>query len=440
MHRLLRTTAIIVIAASFILIPPTRSRAETIAELQSKINERNRQIQQIEAEITKYKDQLLEVGSEKKTLQNAIAELELTRKKLLTDIRLTEQKIDTAELSIEQITLQIDDKERVIQAHDNALGETLRRINESDGQTLVEALLAYKNLSAFWSEVDTIGQFQSSLKADLAELRGLKTELETHRGELETTRQSLTNFRNELSGQKQVVDQNKKEKDTLLTVTKNKESEYQRLLREKEEQKEAFEREVRAFESALQIAIDPNALPKSGSGVLAPPLPDVSYLSCWDGGGDHKNCLTQTFGNTPFASANPQVYNGKGHNGVDFRATTGTPVHAALSGIVEGTGNTDVQSGCYSYGKWILIKHANGLATLYAHLSTINVSKGQAVATGDTVGLSGNTGYSTGPHLHFTVYASQGVRIQQFSNSVNCKNVSIPIAPLDAYLNPLSYL
>ncbi|MEK9183687.1 MAG: M23 family metallopeptidase, partial [Patescibacteria group bacterium] len=111
-----------------------------------------------------------------------------------------------------------------------------------------------------------------------------------------------------------------------------------------------------------------------------------------------------------------------------------------LSGVVEDIGNTDTIKGCYSYGKWALIRHSNGLSTLYAHLSLIKVKKGQNVAMGETVGYSGSTGYATGPHLHFTVYATQGVKVIKFENSVNCRNAVIPVADKKAYLNPLSYL
>jgi murein DD-endopeptidase MepM/ murein hydrolase activator NlpD len=87
--------------------------------------------------------------------------------------------------------------------------------------------------------------------------------------------------------------------------------------------------------------------------------------------------ITQYFGNTAFATQNPQVYGGKGHNAVDLRASPGTPIKAARGGVVKGTGNTDLTCPGASYGKWIFIEHDNGLSTIYAHLSTQLVSQGQ---------------------------------------------------------------
>jgi murein DD-endopeptidase MepM/ murein hydrolase activator NlpD len=152
-------------------------------------------------------------------------------------------------------------------------------------------------------------------------------------------------------------------------------------------------------------------------------------------------CLTQYFGSTDFARSG--AYNGSDHNGIDFGVSTGTRVISALAGTVTATGNTDLVRGCYSYGKWVLIKHANGLSTLYAHLSVISVSQGQVLETGDSIGFSGATGYATGPHLHFTVYASDGVRLVKMGDikaKTSCAAAVIPVAPTDAYLNPMQYL
>ncbi|MGZ5715044.1 MAG: M23 family metallopeptidase [Caldimonas sp.] len=87
----------------------------------------------------------------------------------------------------------------------------------------------------------------------------------------------------------------------------------------------------------------------------------------------------------------------KQHNGVDYGAPSGTPVRTIGDGVVEFAG---WQNG---YGNVIHIKHGNELSTVYAHLSRIDVAKGAKVEQGDTIGAVGQTGWATGPHLHFEV-------------------------------------
>ncbi len=88
----------------------------------------------------------------------------------------------------------------------------------------------------------------------------------------------------------------------------------------------------------------------------------------------------------------------KFHNGIDLIAQVGTNVYSAGDGTVEFVG---LKRG---YGKCVKINHHNGFETLYAHLSDFYVSKGQEVKMGDVIASSGNTGRSTGPHLHFSVF------------------------------------
>ena len=83
------------------------------------------------------------------------------------------------------------------------------------------------------------------------------------------------------------------------------------------------------------------------------------------------------------------------HTGVDYAAPTGTPIRSVGDGIVEFAG---VQRG---YGNVVEIMHRDGKSTLYAHMSRIDVRKGQRIAQGDRIGAVGSTGWSTGPHLHF---------------------------------------
>ena len=85
------------------------------------------------------------------------------------------------------------------------------------------------------------------------------------------------------------------------------------------------------------------------------------------------------------------------HNGVDIAAESGTPIVSALEGRVETAEYSD------SYGNYVVVDHGNGLSTLYAHCSRLQVQVGQRVQKGETVALVGSTGMSTGPHLHFEV-------------------------------------
>ena len=89
-----------------------------------------------------------------------------------------------------------------------------------------------------------------------------------------------------------------------------------------------------------------------------------------------------------------------GHNAVDFGTPVGTPILAAADGTVI-LAKMGVWNG--GYGNYIVVSHPNGTQTLYAHLSVISVERGQQVEQGQRIGLSGNTGESTGPHLHFEV-------------------------------------
>lgn len=90
------------------------------------------------------------------------------------------------------------------------------------------------------------------------------------------------------------------------------------------------------------------------------------------------------------------TYQGKPHTGIDYGIPEGTPILASADGTVMMAGEST--SG---YGKYVIIRHDDGNATLYAHLSRISTRMNWRVGQGDLIGYSGQTGYATGPHLHF---------------------------------------
>ncbi len=114
----------------------------------------------------------------------------------------------------------------------------------------------------------------------------------------------------------------------------------------------------------------------------------------------------------------------KAHLGVDYAAPTGTPVRTVANGVVDFAG---AQNG---YGNVVLVKHPQGSTTLYAHLSQIGVRKGQSLEQGERIGAVGQTGWATGPHLHFEFR-----RNGQYQDPEQMARQNAPV-PLAAGLKP----
>ncbi len=416
---------IFLLASSFALsASPISILAGTIDDLRQKIDSRGTEIKNLEQEIAQYEKDIVVLGGQANTLANSIKELDITRKKLDANIRLTESKISAQNFKIEKLQIEITDKGEKINRDSRAIGEIIRGMDQVETKNLVEVILSNKNFSEFWDDIENLGRLEKLVRDQLKELEILKAARESDKAATEQARAILVGLKKELADEKRVVESNKNEKDRLLAATKNKESNYKKILEKKQALKKAFEAELLEFESELRVAIDPSSLPAVGSEVLSWPMDNVR--------------ITQYFGDTAFARSG--AYNGKGHNGIDLAAAYGTKIRTSLSGTVSGTGDTDIVCPGASYGRWVLVKHKNGLSTLYAHLSVISVSSGQEVNTGEILGYSGDTGYATGPHLHFTVYATQGVSIQARKSVVCNGTYTLPIAPLNAYLDPMNYL
>ncbi len=399
-----------------------------VERLQNEITQKNSRLSEIEKEIAQFEAALKEVGAEKSTLQKAINQLELERKKVQADIRYTENKISSTDLEINKLTLEIGVTENDILRNEEAIREILRSMNKADNESLVEVLLRHDNISEFWNAFEELETVKDSMSNKIASLSLLKEDLENKRQENTKHRDELVDLKTQYSDQQDILTNNTATKAELLSATKNEEAEYQKMLKERQEARETLMAEVRDIESQLQFILDPSTIPSAGTAVFRWPV-DNPYI-------------TQYFGYTKFALQSG-AYKNNMHNGMDLGASVGTKIYAPLTGTVRASGNTDLVPGCYSWGKWALVDHPNGLSSLFAHMSQVAVAPGQTVQTGDIIGYVGNTGYSTGPHLHFTVYVSDGVEVKQFNQFkavTSCGSALSPFAAVEAYLNPLDYL
>ncbi|MCB9805642.1 peptidoglycan DD-metalloendopeptidase family protein [Candidatus Nomurabacteria bacterium] len=404
------------------------TKAETVDELQEKIEEQRIAKEKLDKEIAEQRAKLVEINKQTTTLQTTVNSLNLTEKKIGTEIQKTETGINESNYALNKLELEITDKETKILNNRDVLAKTIRDMNQSESESLIEIILFKKNFSEVFNDLRNLEAFKASVYGTVLNLQDLTSALQEDHQEKVEEKVNLESLKKELSGEKSAVAYTKQEKQQLLTVTKSTEAEYQRILKEKEAARAQIESDLNALESQLQFTLDPSKLPNKGSGVLKYPVSEP--------------VVTQGFGLTSFALSGAYGYsNGQPnpHRGVDFRAPIGTKIYASANGVVRSTYNMDAVPGCKSYGQWILVDYNNGLTALYAHLSVRSVKAGESVQTGALLGLSGNTGYSTAAHLHMSIFPKDAVKVQQFSNSIGCKNAYVPIAALNAYLNPLDY-
>lgn len=401
---------------------------EQAAALQKQIDNHKSEISKLDKEIAEFQAQLDTVASKKKTLQNTLSQLDLQIKKATASINSTKNKISATQLEILQLEKGIVGKQMSINTGSAGLGESIRRLNETESHPLALRVLSAEDISDAWSDADAIQMLQVAVREQIAKLAAEKQSLTVTKMTTEEKRAQLMKQKDTLLAQQGSLTAQKSAQNELLKQTKSQESTYQSILKQKQAAKAAFESALGDLKLQFQRTVKSSEILAAGKGILRYPLDNVR--------------ITQQFGNTAFAAAG--AYNGKGHNGIDLAAPIGTPIKASLSGVVLGTGNTDSVKGCYSFGKWVMVKHPNGINTMYSHLSQINVSQGESVDTGQILGYSGDTGYATGPHLHFGVYVSSAtaiIRLGAASNSTTpCSNAVMPVAPLSGYLNPMSYL
>lgn len=419
-------TALFVIA----LLTPTLSRAASTEALSAQIESVRKDREALLAEQARLQAELEKTTAESKNLGSAVKSLDTTKKKIANDIKLTQSKINSATLNIQVLENNVNAAERNINTHHSAITNSLQRLAQYDSRPLWLDILASTSFSDVWSDKSQLASLNEDLETEVDDLRETKEVLTEEKEKKEKVKEQALSLQQELSGQKAVVEENQKAKEKLLAETKSKEALYQQLLAENQAKEKQFEDDLYRLESELQITLDPSLIPTPRRGVLSWPLDKIR--------------ITTFFGKV--AGSALRIYASGSHNGVDFGTPQGTPVKAVMGGVVQGTGNTDEQKGCGSYGRWILIRHPNGLSSIYGHLSASLVSAGQNVQTGQVIAYSGGqpgvfgSGYSTGPHLHLGLFASQGVEVRQFTQSRGCQQVFVPIADVKAYLDPLAYL
>lgn len=397
----LKVVSILVIAT---IILNTVSISYAASSISSQKNELNQKIQET-------KDNLNEVNSQKEESQNKVNDLASQIDSYETQINSLKSEIETKTNEVNELQKKLDELEAEREKNQSLLDERLVTLYEAGEVSYLDMLLSSTDLTEFISSyymIETLTAADKELiqnlendKQEIADtqekVNASLDEIETKKSELETVQQQLSEAKNE--EQTKVDELTEQSHDLEIDV-----EEYEKKMKELDAKEKAQEAALqKKYEEAKKKAEQENSSSSSSS----------SGSSSNSGGSVSSQGFIRPV-KTGSITATMYYSSGKYHGAVDFGVSVGTPVYAAADGIVV----TSTWGGSDSYGYYIKIKHYNGLYTLYAHASSLVVSVGQEVKQGQLIMYSGNTGNSTGPHLHFEVRVSPG----GYSNRVNPLN------------------
>ena len=318
-------------------------------------------------------EQLHAIQIELDTATAELKQVQADRIQLDKDITKTEAELKAAQARL--------------QSREKVFYKRVRDIYINGRLSYLDVVVGSKDFSDFANRMEMLKRI---LQSDMDLINTIKTEREeiaSKKAKLEEDRAKVLELEKVAQEKQNLINQKKAERQAVLERAMNDrdtaERAYNELMASSASitamlQQRAAERAAAAAAAASQGGGGGGATWVQGTGQLAAPVVAP---------------ITSDFG----WRIHPIYGTRRLHAGTDFGVDEGTPVHAADGGVVVEAG------GVSGYGYTVIIDHANGMSTLYAHNSDVAVSPGQTVSKGQVVSYSGNTGGSTGPHLHFEV-------------------------------------
>lgn len=376
------------------------------------------------ATIQEEKENLSALEQQKQEVQDIIDGLEQDKSALEENVKILDAELSTISEALYNTNNELETVEGKITKNEKKLKNAQKSINkqyasmklriqfmyENGNQQMIDLILSSESIADFLNKAeyiaelssydrkmlnkmketkDTIEETQAALKEQKATLETLKAEQEQQKSDIETLvtakQQQILAYDSKIQANQGTIDELEIEIGNAEEAIAEMESiEAQRQAEQESREQESREEASRQAEQATQnnTYVPPTtAAPTySGGGSFAWPVPGYYTLSSGYG-----------YRSDPFTGET------KYHSGIDIPAPAGTPIVAASSGQVAwATYSTTA-------GNWVGIDHGNGVYSVYMHMSAILVSTGQTVSQGQTIGLVGTTGSSTGNHLHFSV-------------------------------------
>lgn len=329
-------------------------------------------LQKIQLEITESREKLKETRVKQQEVLGKLVVIKQELKQANSKLNRAKDKIQVNESKIGQLTDQLRRHEEDLQMKSTGLEKRIREIYKNSSVNYLDLLFASNSMSDFLTRFyffeKIIGQDSNLIQG----IRGDVKQAKEKRSDLSTKTVEIKELAQVVLEQKKKIAVQAEEKKIALDSLKAREQKIEDEIAEKEKSSAELEILIRKKMAERGKA----ALLARGSGTMIWPL---------------RGRITSRFG----------AYRRSGrahrHSGLDIAAPYGSPILAADAGEVIFAGWWD------GYGKAVVIDHGKGRSTVYGHMSRLYAQAGAPVKKGQTVGLEGSTGYSTGPHLHFEV-------------------------------------
>lgn len=387
--RILAVIALVAFLAMsvFIAVSPLTAGANSIQDAQRRQQEAT---QKKEAAITSQNDEIKKREELDRQINAVTAEIE----EYQTKIDQKAQAISASEAKINELSADM-------QKQNSDYNERAKRLIKKGNVSYTEIIMRASSLEDMLSRASIVKRVAEYDSDKLDEIENSMQEVKAMKEDLLKQKQEVINLKAEQDSKKQTLDGYRQESQAIID---NLQKDIEAYEKEFELAKQA---EVQARAAAEQARLQSdagNGTSSSGSAV-APPV--------FSGGQFQWPSNTTRLVTSPYGyRIHPVTGRSRFHSGIDIGASYGTDILAASDGVVIVSG---YNSG--GYGNYVVINHGGGYTTLYAHCSSLLVSKGQSVSRGQIIAKCGSTGMSTGPHIHFEVqYNGKTTNPMQYFN------------------------
>lgn len=360
-----------------------------------------------QAQIDELKGDANDLKSQRKKLEQELAELKDDRAQVMKRKNLLDQQISNTSQQIQNVEAQIANYIELIAQSEQELADAeareadqydlfCRRVREMEEQGTVDywsVLFRANSFSDLLGRLDIVNEIMDYDQRVIADLKALQAEIEEKKAGLEVNKADSEAAKAELEIVKSELNSQREEANQLIQEIRSNESQYASAINELEKEEEEILAEALRLsrELAAQQAAQGGSSQSNPGGYIWPV--DSRYITSTVGG-----------------RTSPGGVGSKNHKGTDIgRVGYNSKIYAAKAGTVI------VSQYVRSYGNYVVISHGAGNTTLYAHMSSRIAKVGDKVKQGDVIGITGSTGNSTGPHLHFEI-TENGVRINPLSH------------------------